>query len=57
MSVLFLQFYYAVIVIYICSSNVVFLYNLFNFSFILMRHLIVIISSFIIYLSHKICTL
>jgi len=57
MNVLFLQFYCIIIVIYVCSFNVIFSYSLFNFFFILIKHLIVIYSSSIICLFYRVCTL
>jgi len=57
MSMLFLQFCCITTDIHVCSFDVIFSHNLFNFFFILMRHLIVINSSFIVCLFHKICIL
>jgi len=56
-NVFILQFCCIITVIYVCSFNVIFSHSLLNFFFILMKYLIVIISSLIIYLFHKVCTL
>ena len=56
-NALFLQFCCITTVTYICFSDVIFLHNVFNFFFILVKHFIVIISLFIIHLFHKVCTL